>query len=896
MGEGVTSLNTLEYSEKYDKMDFGVIPLAPRMKTPPKGFDLDKYFKTKPTEQERIGWFGNGANNNIGLIMGALSRAFTFDLDGNGKKVFSEKLHNISERTKTDLLNTMRSKTGSGGTHLICRYDPSEWPEGLKSRLLWKGKDKHDEIRLKGEGGYIATAPSIHPDTGEPYQLENENIPILLTRSQITEIINALRETSTLTDRPASIEEPASIALTPEKMQKLLAVVEPLYTKGSRNDWVYNLSGYLRKGGVSLDNCLRFFELLFEKTDAKENYGTTLEKIRRTYRLPLSEIQGYTGLVELLEAQVGALEAPAIVKSICDLVQYREEAKRKTTTNDDDGEEKKEKKKEKTPPSDILYRLAKDKIIERFRDNNTNEPYAVCLIKGQKQILHMESEDFKGFLRLLFEEDYNYIQSIKQEIDWLAEEIEDRQEDGESFNDLVPDWKEKTFLFKSLDKHAAVIGKTQLENTAAQLIAHIDTTRDLALRLIWNKQENIIYLNLANNKGEIVKIWADKDGNGWDIVNNNDLLIFKTLHKSREQVMPTRNFDKNKRYLQAVTAHIHFNHDHHKTIDEVYAATLMIPGISAPIYIPHGEEGAGKSFLQLVKKSLIDPNETRDSYGTWTEKMTKNFAELQTGDDKSWDRALTIEGNYITYFDNVSTVTSKIMDEMCRWCHPGYYTSKEKKYKNKELSEIAGKRPIGLNGINNPASAGDFLSRVFAPELGEPTNPKDFETALTEFQNTKPELLGYLCHITSKFLYSYPELKDKIQPKTRLDFEVVGEVISRCLGNKENTFQDAWNANRKDQTDATITSSTLAKVLMLYVDKQEKEQIQLTPEILYTELKNTAFGEGFDVSQDRSFPTNAVWLTRQLNKLKASLRIKNIKIDTGIKDLTDNRLIQISKN
>jgi hypothetical protein len=63
------------------------------------------------------------------------------------------------------------------------------------------------------------------------------------------------------------------------------------------------------------------------------------------------------------------------------------------------------------PPSDILYDIANKRIIEKFRDTLTNEPYAVHVVDGHRKVVcNMESEDFRYFLRRIFEEHYDYQQ------------------------------------------------------------------------------------------------------------------------------------------------------------------------------------------------------------------------------------------------------------------------------------------------------------------------------------------------------------------------------------------------------------------------------------------------------------------------------------------------------
>jgi Bifunctional DNA primase/polymerase, N-terminal len=57
----------------------------------------------------------------------------------------------------------------------LVRYKPEEFryrdsaADGIKSRVLWKGKDGHNKIRLKGNGGYIVAALSVHP-SGNQYK------------------------------------------------------------------------------------------------------------------------------------------------------------------------------------------------------------------------------------------------------------------------------------------------------------------------------------------------------------------------------------------------------------------------------------------------------------------------------------------------------------------------------------------------------------------------------------------------------------------------------------------------------------------------------------------------------------------------------------------------------
>jgi len=125
-----------------------------------------------------------------------------------------------------------------------------------------------------------------------------------------------------------------------------------------------------------------------------------------------------------------------------------------------------------------------------------------------------------------------------------------------------------------------------------------------------------------------------------------------------------------------------------------------------------------------------------------------------------------------------------------------------------------------LNGINNPVIAPDLLSRTFCPYLLEIPDDKkqDLEQLLEEYVESKPVILGYCLGIVSKVLANYDRLRKEIKPRHRLtDFEVLGEIISRCLGNEEGEFQKLWNKlNKEDQTEIAIENSTLAKTLCVF--------------------------------------------------------------------------------
>jgi hypothetical protein len=130
------------------------------------------------------------------------------------------------------------------------------------------------------------------------------------------------------------------------------------------------------------------------------------------------------------------------------------------------------------------------------------------------------------------------------------------------------------------------------------------------------------------------------------IIDGNDLIIFKRYNddNKKQQVVPSNDYDPNKRYLLDLLSKFRFKYEHQKKIQEVYIVSLFIYGLIHPVHITYGSEGSGKSLFQYMAKSLLDPYES-PAVSTLADKMATSFEDLDTDDRRSWDRALVIEQN-----------------------------------------------------------------------------------------------------------------------------------------------------------------------------------------------------------------------------------------------------------
>lgn len=137
-----------EIALNYLKQGFSVIPLSPKSKIPPKDFQWAQFQKRRASEEEVIGWFFENPDYNLGIVTGKISNLVVVDIEKDGE-------------TK-DYAPTAMVKSGGGGWHMYYRY-PASSEVGCHGRF-------RELTDIKADGGYVVAPPSIHCDTGLPYE------------------------------------------------------------------------------------------------------------------------------------------------------------------------------------------------------------------------------------------------------------------------------------------------------------------------------------------------------------------------------------------------------------------------------------------------------------------------------------------------------------------------------------------------------------------------------------------------------------------------------------------------------------------------------------------------------------------------------------------------------
>jgi len=404
---------------------------------------------------------------------------------------------------------------------------------------------------------------------------------------------------------------------------------------------------------------------------------------------------------------------------------------------------------------------------------------------------------------------------------------------------------------------------------------------DLSLRTAsitnFNNELEWVY-DLTNKNWEFIKIFS----NGWSVFK--DEIIFRRYSNQRPQVYPSREYESD--ILDRFMKLVNINNDdkYSKLLLKVYIISLYIPSIQKPVLMLHGSQGSAKSSLQELIKILVDPSIIK------TLIFPRDNNELLQH----------LMHHYIAYYDNISIIREWISDQLCR-AVSGSGSSKRQLYTDDDDIIYSFKRCVGFNGINLGATKADLLDRGIIIKLERITEehqrkPSDI---LYEFEDMKPQLLGYIFDILVKVLDwknngNGPNLNLTKLPRMA-EFAEYGEVISRIMGYPDNEFIDAYNENRKLQTQEVLDASVVATAIIELMSRREYQEWIGTPTTLLADLEYTA--ELLKINtKTRVWPKAPNVLSRRLNELKPSLRDIALEIEflrSG--DAERTRLVKVCK-
>lgn len=361
--------------------------------------------------------------------------------------------------------------------------------------------------------------------------------------------------------------------------------------------------------------------------------------------------------------------------------------------------------------------------------------------------------------------------------------------------------------------------------------------------------DNTIYYDLLNNKGEVVKI----NKAGWKIVSNHPCL-FTSGDSMKSQVKPVEYSD-----LSILDKYFRYKDDNHLILQKIILVSLFIDNIQRPISVLHGEKGASKTTTMKLIREIVDPSHVPIT------SISRNVDDL----------AITLSNQYLICFDNIDSISKDISDLLCTAITGGGY-SKRKLYTDSEEKLIHFQRGIVLNGINVVTTRPDLLDRSILMELERiPTEERLEESQLNkQIKEDMPKILGGIFTTLSKAMNIYDDIH--LNKLGRLaDFTRWGYAIAEASGIGGEKFLNAYLNNQIDANYEAILSNPVGLAINKFTG--ELKTWEGTPTELLSKLNEVAENENIDTS-NRLWPKAPNVLSRRLNEIKSNLQDIGIKV------------------
>jgi len=607
----------------------------------------------------------------------------------------------------------------------------------------------------------------------------------------------------------------------------------PYWIKERRQDLALALSGYLYKNSVDVDIARNLVQYLVQLTNDEEAVKR-LDAVNSTYAKDVEVVSGYTMLMELIDENESIIQKIKQQFSKIGYAFYDENGNAGAKTRTRKKNSNHDSNNEDVKLSAEVIKLLESGIELLFINKTDDKAFAAIHVNGHREIIPIhKSKRFDLFVR-------------------------------------------KTYYDKTGDTIGSDVLKEVVDTLEAKALFD-GPVKTLDIRINKDPYDDIAYwYDLCNENWEAIRITKD----GWNIVKSNEVpIVFRRYSSQQAQMYPSKNYpsDIMDQFLKLINLK---DSENTKLLVKCYIVSILIPGISKAMLMIHGPKGAAKTAFEDLVKQLLDPS------------ILNNLTLARTTEML----AQQLMHNFLTYYDNVSTLPEWLSNDLCR-AVTGTASSKRELYTDDDDIIYKYKRPIGFNGINLAATRADLLDRGLIIELErvKPENRRSFEEDIKpELERIKPELLGFIVDTIVKVLELKARGGIKLKSMSRMaDFEIACEMISRCLGYDEGEFIKAYEENKALGTSQVLEGSSVARAIIHMMESMNTWSGTAT--ILLSDLEEEAAKLKIDIRKDKSWPKAAHILSRRLNEIKANLEELHIFIRTIQDPKTRLRTIVLCK-
>ncbi|MEW6290962.1 MAG: hypothetical protein AB1545_14020 [Thermodesulfobacteriota bacterium] len=362
------------------------------------------------------------------------------------------------------------------------------------------------------------------------------------------------------------------------------------------------------------------------------------------------------------------------------------------------------------------------------------------------------------------------------------------------------------------------------------------------------EHEGVIYYDLANYKGEIVKT-VDPD---WEVISSQDCPI-KFIRTTR--MLPMAAPVKGGSIDQLWDILNISNEDRMLII--AWVMSTMQPDGPYPILIIQGEQGSGKSWISRILRDLVDPS----------------FPALASAPSNERDLAIAATKTRILAFDNMSSIGNPFSDALCRRGTGGGLTKRTLYTDNEEcVYELKG--PTILNGITALSDRNDLMDRAIIinpPSIASENRLPESEL-ISRWKEVISGVLGALFSAVSCALKNRNKVQLENLPRMA-DFVCWLAAAEGSLPYSSEDIIEAYLKNRTDIIEDAIYSDPLAHAIRMLVN--HSGEFTGTPTELLTTLNKTVSEA---MRRQRAWPSSPNVMSNRMKRVATFLRERGIDI------------------
>lgn len=192
------------------------------------------------------------------------------------------------------------------------------------------------------------------------------------------------------------------------------------------------------------------------------------------------------------------------------------------------------------------------------------------------------------------------------------------------------------------------------------------------------------------------------------------------------------------------------------------------------------------SSQYVLLELLAEPGSAKTFTHERLVKVVDNHTELhaEMPDDSAWELAVNASERHLTSMDNMSGLSKKAQDTLCRMCTGGGFSIR-KRHTTRGQESWGIKRPVIINGIGSLVTQDDLAQRTVSVELVKLESNKQREQLEREWEQEFPAIVGGLYDLLSQSLAILPTIPNDGTTRQG-EFVALGVAVVKALGRDDN--------------------------------------------------------------------------------------------------------------